>query len=297
MFSVLILTYNEQNDLPGCLAALSWCDDIIVYDSYSTDSTQSISLNAGVRFIQRPGQSLACAFGGDEGFHRTWGLNEITFRYPWLLVLDADERLTPDAYREICLVLSTAPPANYSETKDQPVAYQLRRRDFLYGRHLKHVQATPWYIRLFRPECIHYERLVNPLTVVHGSVGSLSGFIDHYPFSKGLSHWISRHNTYSSLEAQELVSSSSRSSPPTLRGAFFSPSFHQRRAQQKQLFMRLPCRPLLKFLWLYFIKLGFLDGGPGFTYALLQSIYEYFIVIKVRELQQSSPSPSYLISS
>jgi len=287
MLSVLILTFNEEYDLPGCLASLSWCDDIVVYDSYSTDLTQQIAKDSGARFIQRHGQDPSISFGGNEALHRTWGIHHIPFNYPWLLVLDADERLSPNALHEIESVLHGLQPQRSDLTSACPVAFQLRRRDFFQGRHLKHVQSTPWYIRLFRPAFVHYERLVNPITVVDGPVASLQCYIDHYPFSKGLSHWISRHNTYSTLEAMQLCSDGSYSQQASFVGALFSPYFHQRRAQQKQLFMRLRARPLLKFLWLYLLKRGFLDGAQGFTYALLQSIYEYFIVLKVRELKQA----------
>jgi glycosyltransferase involved in cell wall biosynthesis len=291
MLSVLILTRNEQHDLPGCLDSLLWCDDVVVYDSYSTDDTEVIARGHGARFVQRPNQDPAISFGGDEGFHRTWGLREITFRYPWCLVLDADERLSSGAYEEMVALLSSAQPSINSAASEPPIAYQLRRRDFFQGRHLKHVQATPWYIRLFRPEYVHYERLINPITVVNGRVASLNGFIDHYPFSKGLSHWIARHNTYSTLEAREFCSASLASGPFRFSLALFSRDFHIRRAHQKQLFIQLPARPLLKFLLLYVFKLGFLDSAPGFTYALLQSIYEYFIVLKVRELHSNSGVP------
>ena len=290
MLSVLILTFNEEHDLPGCLASLSWCDDIVVYDSYSTDLTHQIVKASGSRFIQRPGQDTSTPFGGNEAFHRTWGIREISFIHPWLLVLDADERLSPDALYIIQRVLTNHQATRCELTSTEPVAYQFRRRDFFQGRHLKHVQSTPWYIRLFRPNFVHYERLVNPITVVDGSVASLPCYIDHFPFSKGLSHWISRHNTYSTLEAMQLCSDETDSQQASLRGALFSPYFYQRRAQQKQLFMRLRARPLLKFFWLYIFKRGFLDGPQGFTYALLQSIYEYFIVLKVRELRQASSS-------
>jgi glycosyltransferase involved in cell wall biosynthesis len=289
MFSVLILTFNEQHDLPGCLDALHWCDDVVVYDSFSTDQTEYIARSAGARFVQRPGQDLSVAFGGDEATHRSWGLRHIPFTYPWLLVLDADERLSEDALHEIRTILSNCHGRSFPHLTE-PVAYQLRRRDFLEGRHLKHVQATPWYIRFFRPEFVSYDRLINPVTVVTGNVGSLRGYIEHYPFSKGLSHWITRHNTYSTLEAQQFLSVRCSPIHHLFWSSLFSSEFHQRRVSQKQLFMHMPARPLLKFLILYFFKCGFLDGTQGLTYALLQSIYEYFIVLKLREIKLSVDS-------
>ena len=286
MFSVLILTRNEESVLPGCLDSLSSCDDVVVYDSYSTDATRHIAQSSGARFVQRPHQDLSISFGGDESFHRNWGLSHIGFLYPWIFVIDADERLSADALYSIRQVLSTI--SSQQSLSQTPVAYQLRRRDFFQGRHLKHVQATPFYIRLFRPERVHYERLINPVLVVNGPVASLAGYIDHYPFFNGLSHWISRHNTYSTLEAKQLSSPPPRFHLTLLYGALFHPYFHIRRAHQKSLYMLLPARPLLKFIWLYFMKCGFLDGAPGFNYAVLQSFYEYLITLKHSELRRAA---------
>lgn len=291
MISVLILTFNEELTLPSCLDCLDWCDDIVIYDSYSTDRTESIALSAGARFVQRPCQDTSISFGGDEGYHRTWALRNISFVHPWLLVLDADERLPPSTFDEIRSCISELQLPQSSSTQTSPVAYQLRRRDFFQGRHLKHVQATPFYIRLFLPEFVSYERLINPVTVVTGPIACLSGTIDHFPFSKGLSHWIDRHNIYSTLEARELCIVSAPLTVSTFFTAILNPHYHKRRACQKLLFMSLPARPLIKFLWLYLLKCGFLDSQPGFTYALLQSVYEFFIVLKVREIRRL-PSPA-----
>jgi len=287
MLSVLILTHNEEHDLPGCLEALEWCDDLIVYDSYSTDLTEIIATSSGARLIRRPGQDLSMSFGGDEAFHRNWALREISFQYPWLLVLDADERLSPEAYNEIQHLLSADYLEQFELSPNPPVAFQLRRRDFFHARQLKHVQATPWYVRLFRPEYVHYERLVNPVTVVNGTVSSIHGCINHFPFSKGLSHWLERHNIYSTLEARQQVETCIPVNFATIYKSVLSPSFSQRRFYQKKLFNMLPFRPILKFVWLYFLKRGFLDGRPGLTYALLQSIYEFHIVLKIQELKHS----------
>ena len=277
--SILILTKNEALDLPGCLKSVQWSNDIVVYDSFSTDRTISIASGAGARVIQRPGQDPEIAFGGDEACHRTWGIREIQYKNPWLFVIDADERLTPEAADELRAIAS--------DPSSTCVAYRIRRRDFFLGRHLKHVQTSPWYIRFFRPEFVHYERLVNPITVVDGPIGDLQHPLDHYPFSKGLSHWIARHNSYSSFEAEQILQNRLNQEPFSLRAAFLERDFNRRRFHQKELFYRLPARPLFKFFLLYVLKRGFLDGRPGFTYALLQSIYEAFIVLKVQEAELS----------
>ena len=92
------------------------------------------------------------------------------------------------------------------------VAFRIRRRDFWGGRWLKHVQASSYYLRLFRPEKMRYERLVNPVSVPLGPVGDVEGFLDHHPFSKGMTRWLARHNSYSSLEAEQILEESRRES-------------------------------------------------------------------------------------
>lgn len=268
MISVLILTKNEEKDLPGCLQSVAWSDDAHVYDSCSTDRTVEIARDAGVYVTQRPFDNWSS--------HQNWGLANIKFRYNWVFYLDADERISPE------LVESSRRAVRSPEDK---VAFRVRRRDF-WGEHwLKHVVASSYYVRLFRPEKMHYERLVNPVSIVNGPVGELAGYLDHYPFSKGISHWIERHNSYSSFEAQQILSNRSSGHSFSLPQAFIASDPNLRRFHQKELFYRLPARPLVKFLLLYFGKRGFLDGRKGLSYAALQSWYEWMIVQKTKELR------------
>jgi glycosyltransferase involved in cell wall biosynthesis len=281
MVSVLIPTKNEQRDLPGCLQSVAWSDDVHVYDSHSTDNTVSIAQQAGARVTLRPSQDQQY-FGGDESAHKNWALNNIPFKHEWVLHLDADERATPELVANV-LAAAGQPTRN--------VAFRIQRRDFFLDTWLKHVQTSPFYVRLFRPDKLRYERLINPVSIVDGPTGDLGGFIDHYPFSKGMSHWIDRHNVYSTLEARQIVENRGVNRPFSLRAAFTAPDFHERRFHQKELFYRLPARPLIKFAILYFGKLGMLDGRAGLTYAMLQSFYEYMIVLKTRELEASGGPP------
>ncbi len=274
--SVLILTKNEQQDLLGCLESVAWSDDVHVFDSMSTDETIAIAEKFGARVTQRDYGECKLAFGGDESEHRNWGLQNIPFKYPWVFVIDADERTTPELVQAM------------NEAVLEPgdcVAFRLQRRDFFLGTWLKHVQTSPFYIRLFMPTKIHHERMINTVTIVDGKVGEISGFLDHFPFSKGIGYWVERHNSYSRFEAQQIVENRKNQATFSLAKAFTAKDFNERRFHQKELFYRMPFRPLIKFLILYVGKRGFLDGRAGFTYAMLQSIYEYFIVLKTRELE------------
>lgn len=266
--SVLILTKNEQRDLPGCLASVAWSDDIHLYDSFSDDDTVAIASRAGARVTQRVFDNWAA--------HQNWGLSNIGFKYPWVFYIDADERMTPQLRDAVLSAVRSA---------GEQVAFRVQRRDFFMGTWLKHVQASPFYIRLFRPGKMRYERLVNPVSLVDGPVGQLSGYLDHFPFSKGIVHWIERHNAYSTLEARQIRDNRERNAAFSVAKAFFAKDFHEKRFHQKELFYRVPLRPLLKFLLLYVGRGGFMDGRAGLTYAALQSVYEYFIVLKTREMQ------------
>lgn len=267
--SVLVLTKNEQQDLPGCLESVAWCDDVHVYDSLSIDATVQIAEKFGAKVTQRPFDNWSA--------HQNWGLNNIQFKHPWVFYIDADERMTPDLKDSIHAAVINA---------EGNVAFRVQRRDFFMGTWLKHVQASPFYMRLFRPEKMRYERLVNPVSIADGPVGEVSGYLDHFPFSKGVGHWVERHNSYSAFEARQIIDNRVSKEPFSVLKAFTEKDFHVRRYHQKELFYRLPFRPLIKFTLLYIGKRGFLDGRAGLTYSILQSIYEYFIVLKTRELDQ-----------
>jgi glycosyltransferase involved in cell wall biosynthesis len=271
--SVLVLTKNEQQDLPGCLASIAWCDDIHVYDSVSTDDTVKIAEAFGATVTSRPFDNWAA--------HQNWGLRNIPFKHDWVFYIDADERMSPQLAEAIRSAVRS--PAD-------KVAFRVQRRDFFQGTWLRHVQSSAFYLRLFRPGSMRYERLVNPISVPDGPVGEVTGYLDHFPFNKGISHWLNRHNSYSTFEAMQILQNRATGARFSLSKVFTEKDFHERRYHQKELMYRLPMRPLFKFILLYVAKRGFLDGVAGLRYAILQSIYEYMIVLKVKELEKPDRS-------
>src|SRR5262249_10102331 len=158
MISILVLTKNEEQDLPGCLDSVAWSDDIHVYDSFSDDRTVEIAAARGAHITRRRFDNWAA--------HQNWGLANIRFRHPWAFYIDADERMTPE--------LAESARSAVRQAGDK-VALRVLRRDFFLGTWLRHVQASPWYLRLFRPERMRYERLVNPVSIPDGPSGELSG--------------------------------------------------------------------------------------------------------------------------
>ncbi len=270
MISVLILTRNEERDLPGCLASVAWSDDVHVFDSNSTDHTREIARAAGAQVTERPFDNYAA--------HRNAALRSLPFRHPWVLLLDADERIPPGLAAEMQATVQGPAAGELS-------GFTIRRRDFLFGTWLKHAQISPFYIRLVRPERAHYTRAINEVLELDGPRATLAEPMDHFPFSKGIGHWVRKHDLYSTMEA-ELIHQQSGLQHPSLRVALRSPDFHERRLHQKALFYRLPGRPLIKWLYMVVFRRAILDGSAGLTYATLQSIYEYLIVLKTKELQR-----------
>src|SRR5262245_49302744 len=140
--SVLILTLNEDMNLEACLASVRWSDDIVVLDSYSTDRTLEIAKTAGARIYQRKFDT--------ERNQRTFGLQEIAFKYPWVYMPDADE-ITPAELRDEMLSV-------VADTDRPEVAFRVRFKTVFMGRWIRHSSLYPtWVVRLVRPEKICFE--------------------------------------------------------------------------------------------------------------------------------------------
>jgi glycosyltransferase involved in cell wall biosynthesis len=268
--SVLVLTLNEEANLPRCLESLRWCDDIVVLDSGSSDRTVEIAREYGARVVTRPFDNWAS--------HQNWALESIEYRHPWLYYSDADEVMPPELRDELSQV---ATPSS------QPhAAYRVRYKNYFLGRWIRHCGIYPtWVLRFYKPEKVRYERLVNPTAKVDGSIGLLQEHFLHYSFNKGLQAWFDKHNKYSTAEAIETIRDL-REGAIDWAGLVDFANPARRRLAIKHLSFRLPFRPLLRFLYMYVLKLGFLDGPAGFHYCMMLSIYEYMIVLKVRELRR-----------
>ena len=271
--SVLILTLNEETTLPACLNALQWCDDIVVLDSYSSDRTVEIARKFGARIYQRGFDSFAA--------QRNWGLSSISFKHEWVFHLDADEVFTDALLNEI---RQTTPGTSYD-------AFHVPSKMMFLGKWLRFSGMYPTYqVRLTRRERFTFRQ------VGHGQkedidqlrIGTLREPYLHYSFSKGITDWFNRHNRYSSLEAEATLRNR-KANIQDWKG-LISANRPRRRRALKTLSLRLPFRPLIRFVYMYFLRLGFLDGSPGFVYSILLSFYEYMIVLKTHELEKAEES-------
>jgi glycosyltransferase involved in cell wall biosynthesis len=267
MISVLILTFNEEPNIYRCLRSVQWSDDVVVFDSFSTDRTVEIAKSLGARIVQRHWQ--------DERAQRTAAL-QAGFKHSWVYNPDADEIATVELADEMQKVAG--------DGSRREVAYRVRFKHMFMGRWIRYSSLYPtWVVRLFRPERISFERSVNLRCIVDGPVGRLQHHFEHHSFNKGLSAWIDKHNRYSSGEALEALKAA-RGTAGWRRVVTADPV--RRREALKDVAFRLPCRPALRFLFMYVLRRGFLDGWPGFAYCSLMAWYEFMIDLKIEELKR-----------
>ena len=270
--SVVILARNEAINIETCVRAVSWCDDVVVIDDASTDGTDGLAKVAGARVIQHPFSSFA-----DQ---RNWAMEHAGLRHEWILHLDADEVVTESLQRRI--------EESLSATSADTVAFRMCRKTMFQGCWLKYSDGFPvWIMRLVRRgrvrfvDCGHGELAVPPVV---GNLGTITEPFLHFSFSKGLEDWIARHNRYSTREALLEHQSFQR----VKWGELLSSDRANRRNALRTLSRRLPFRSLLRFLYQYILKRGFLDGSAGYTFCRLMGTYEGWIVLKRKELERSS---------
>jgi glycosyltransferase involved in cell wall biosynthesis len=275
MLSVYILTYNEELDIAACIESAMLSDDIIVVDSCSSDRTVEIAKNYPVRVVQHAFES--------HGKQRTWMLESIAPKYEWVYILEADERMTPELFAE-CLQAMNNP--DY-------IGYYVAERVMFMNRWIRYSTQYPRYqLRLFRHGKVwfddygHTER-----ELCDGATSFLKETYPHYTCSKGLTRWIEKHNRYSTDEAQETLYQLEHGNVNWLN-LFFGKSEVEKRRALKDLSLRLPARPLLRFLYMYFILGGCLDGRAGTAWCTLQAFYEYLILLKVWEMKHMTKPDS-----
>ncbi|MBE9115356.1 glycosyltransferase family 2 protein [Lusitaniella coriacea LEGE 07157] len=275
MFSIYILTYNEEVEIAGCIESVSsLSDDIIVVDSYSSDRTVEIAQQYDVRVVQHVFES--------HGRQRTWMLQEVPTQHEWVYLLEADERMTPELFAE-CL---------QAQESSEYIGYYVAERVMFMGRWIRHCTQYPRYqMRLFRKDKVwftdygHTER-----EVFDGATEFLKETYPHYTSGKGFSRWLEKHNRYSTDEAKETLAQLEKGDV-NWQKLFFGKSEVERRRALKDLSLRLPFRPLTRFFYMYFLLGGFLDGRAGLTWCILQLFYEYFITLKVWELRHGQTRP------
>jgi len=280
--SVIVPVRNEARNLPRCLESLAGVGEIYVIDSQSTDDTVSIAQSRGAKVVQ-------FHYAGGWPKKRQWAMDTLPFAYDWILLLDADEILTPELVEEIRRAVQN-PGVN---------GYSIRLQMYFLGRVLRHCDASFWKLSLFRKGRGHFEcRLkdqdasmadmeIHEHVVVDGSTAELRNALVHHNVDS-LSRYILKHNEYSNWEARVLLKA--EGDPEYDSGEMSADLFGtqaQRRRWLKRHLYRLPGSPVLLFLYRYVFRLGFLDGVPGLIYCTFQAVQMFHSKAKIYELEHT----------
>jgi len=283
--SVLVPAKNEAANLRDCLASVSFAQEIVVVDSGSTDGTQVIAEAAGARVIQ-------FAWNGKLPRKKNWALENVPWQHQWVLIIDADERITPELEREIRRAIC----------RGDVDGFYLNRRFWFLDGWINHCGYFPsWNLRLFRHRLGRYEQIaigndipsgdneVHEHVLLNGRVEYLPIPMEHYAFPD-IATFVEKHDRYSSWEAAartKLYSGREKS----LRSKPFGSGLERKR-WLRNLATRAPFRPGLRFLYHYVWGQGFRDGCRGWVLCRLLAWYERSIVVKERELKNAPNNSS-----
>ena len=280
--SVIILTFNEENNLPDCLVSLQdLTEEVFVVDSGSTDHTLEIAREWGAEVVEHPFQNY--------GQQRNWALDNLPLRFEWTLQLDADHRVTPELRASLQNLFNPLPP-------DAVQGYMVSRRTMFLGKWIRHGGHYPVYHAvLFRRQAGRCEdKLYDQHFVVQGTVRKLRGDIVDV-ITDSLTTFTERHNRWSYLEAAEQSNSNRQAGERRIQPRMTGTPMEQRRFL-KSAYERWPLfvRPFLYFIVRYFFRLGFLDGRRGLIFHLLQGFWFRFLIdAKILEQRYRNKTPGH----
>jgi glycosyltransferase involved in cell wall biosynthesis len=274
MLSVLIPTLNEGRNILACLQSVGWAEEVVVVDSGSSDGTQELARRCGAQLVD-------FRWNGRAPKKKNWALENVRWKNEWLLILDADERVTPALAEEIQQAL-TQPRAD---------GYFINRRFMFLGKWIRHCGYYPsWNLRLFRHQKGRYETLhsgetgsgdneVHEHLVLDGPTAHLRHDMLHFAYPD-IFTWMEKHNRYSNWEAEIEARGRGNQGGDSAVG-----TAQGRKRRLRVLSRRLPCRPLLRFLYSYILHRGFLDGYEGYVFCRLLATYEMLSAFKANELR------------
>jgi len=272
--SVIVPVKNESENLRRCLPALGWADEIFVVDSQSDDATAAIAREYGATVVQ-------FRFNGHYPKKKNWALENLPFRHDWVLIVDADEIVPPALAAEIAQRIAL----------DEADGYYLNMKYFFLGRRIQHCGYNEcWNLRLFRHKLGRYERIpaapdspagdneAHEHVELKGRVLKLREELDHHAYPT-ISTFVEKHDRYSAWEAENYERFLNAPVPNGIGTA------KRIKRALKKLYLRLPFRPAVRFLYSYVVRLGFLDGRPGLIFCVLLSYYDFLCVAKRYEFQ------------
>ncbi len=262
--SVIVPVKNEAENLARCLPALAWADEVFVVDSQSTDGTEDVAAEFGATVVQ-------FYFNGTYPKKKNWALDDLPFRNRWVLIIDADEVVLPDLAAEIAARIAS----------DEADGYYLNSQYYFLGGRIRHCGYSEcWNLRLFKHRLGRYEKMpdhtggrtgdneAHEHVELDGRVLRLHNTLEHHAYPT-IAVWVEKHNRYAIWEAALYERFLSEPIPRTIGRA------KRLKRRLKKIVLRLPLRPLIRFVYAYFLRLGFLDGKPGFTFCGLLAFYDF----------------------
>jgi glycosyltransferase involved in cell wall biosynthesis len=272
--SVIVPVKNEADNLRRCLPALAWADEVFVVDSQSSDATAAVAAEFGATVVQ-------FHFNGHYPKKKNWALDHLPFRNAWVLIVDADEVVPPELAREIAARIS----------RDEAEGFYLNMKYYFLGRRIEHCGYNEcWNLRLFRHARGRYERIpaaagspagdneAHEHVELQGRVRKLRAELDHHAYPT-IASFVAKHDRYASWEAENYERFLREPIPPGIGAG------KRIKRALKKVYLRLPLRPLVRFVYAYVVRLGFLDGRPGLIFCLLLSYYEFLCGAKRYEQQ------------
>jgi glycosyltransferase involved in cell wall biosynthesis len=276
--SVIIPARNEARNLPRCLASLGDVGEVYLLDSQSTDDTVRVAQSYGARVVQ-------FHYRGGWPKKRQWAMDTLPLAYDWVLLLDADEVLTPELSAEIQHAIQDP---NFD-------GYYISLEMHFLGRRLRHSGASFWKLSLFRKGRGRYEcRLsdqdknmadmeVHEHVIVDGATRQLCQPLVHHNV-ESLDRYIQKHNEYSNWEARVWLDGNR--DDEEIQPALYGTQAQRRRWLRRRL-LEMPGSPMFFFLYKYLVRMGFLDGVPGLIYCTFQGVQFFHIKAKIYEIRAS----------
>lgn len=239
--AALIITYNEEDNIGQCLETVKWCDEIILLDSYSDDKTVEIADQYTEKIYLRKFDDFAS--------QRNYALGKVTS--DWVLVVDADERVTEELKGEIDEILTA---------QDVLHAYKIPRKNYFLGKWIKYSGWYPDYtLRLFKNKGVSYSGKVHEGIKIGVEEGKLRNPLLHYTY-KDLDDYLEKINLYTTIAAEEMYNRGKKKGLPYIL-----------------------LRPVLEFIKKYFLNKGFLLGKQGLFLAIISAYYQFVKYIKLWE--------------
>lgn len=272
--TVIVPVRNEEKNIRACLESVTWADQVFVVDSQSTDRTVELSQELGAEVVQ---------FHYDGGWpkKKNWALANLPISNEWVFILDADERIDEALREEVAAAIQ----------REDVSGYYVRWKFIFLGRWMKHCWRHGWMLRLLRQGQGAYEDLgmrgeggwdneVHENIVVTGRTARLQSWLIH-DSEQSLSEWIAKQNQFSTWNAVRREKQRLNAFP-SITAAFDTDPL-KRRKFYKALYLRLPFKPMLMFFFLYFFRMGFLDGKEGFYFCALRATHELVTDAKLLE--------------